>query len=203
VVRRTDAEKRDRVAVWAREYRARRKNDPVRLEKMRAQEKKYKKTMRDKINARRRAYFATDNGKSNRRDHMRSLLLSHPDYLFNRNLVKKFGITAAQYVEMADAQNWVCAICKKPERAIRKGQVMRLAVDHHHETGVVRALLCSHCNRGIGFFDGDPSVMMAAVKYLDGHGLFAKENRPRSKTSLPNGSASNIGTVVLHTKPGE
>jgi hypothetical protein len=63
---------------------------------------------------------------------------------------KKYGVSADEYLRMGEEQGWVCAICGLPEIAQRSGRVMSLAVDHCHETGRVRGLLCGNCNTGLG-----------------------------------------------------
>lgn len=62
-----------------------------------------------------------------------------------RSILKTYGITKEQYEELYEAQGGVCCIC---ERAT--GKTKRLAVDHDHETGYVRGLLCSTCNKILG-----------------------------------------------------
>ena len=47
-----------------------------------------------------------------------------------------------------------------------KGRVMRLAVDHAPGTKVARGLLCSKCNRGLGFFRDDAELLYKAHEYL-------------------------------------
>jgi hypothetical protein len=68
---------------------------------------------------------------------------------------------------MNDAQAGVCAICDLPERATRNGVPKRLAVDHDHATGAVRALLCSRCNLAIGYMEDCPARLRAAADYLE------------------------------------
>ena len=54
--------------------------------------------------------------------------------------LRKFGLTCLEYNEMFEAQGGLCAICKRPETIVGKGgDIIRLAVDHDHETGKVRA----------------------------------------------------------------
>ena len=77
------------------------------------------------------------------------------------DLRRGFGITADDYERMLAEQSNVCAICGKVNVDNR-----RLAVDHGHTTGAVRGLLCSPCNRGIGFFGDDPVAMERAAAYV-------------------------------------
>lgn len=75
-------------------------------------------------------------------------------------LTKLYGVTSAQYEEMYQRQKGCCAICGTPKTS------RRLAVDHDHESGVVRGLLCLECNRGIGAFKESPSLFQKALQYL-------------------------------------
>jgi hypothetical protein len=61
---------------------------------------------------------------------------------------------------MLEAQGGVCAICQAAPAA---------HVDHDHETGAVRALLCFNCNGGLGQFKDDPEVLRAAADYVEEH----------------------------------
>lgn len=84
----------------------------------------------------------------------------------NSHLIKTFNITESQYEAMVAVQNGCCATCPQvdlPEK--------RLAVDHNHKTGSIRALLCDRCNRGIGFFDESAERLRVAADYLDAHSL--------------------------------
>ena len=59
-------------------------------------------------------------------------------------------------------QNGVCKICKLPPNHNSN----HLCVDHDHETGEVRALLCDLCNRGLGYFKDDPRLLKLGAEYL-------------------------------------
>lgn len=86
-------------------------------------------------------------------------------------LKRRFGMTNAEYARMMADQNGLCAICGKPETAKHKtsGGSRSLAVDHCHNGGHVRALLCSACNTGLGSFGDDPDRLRAAIEYLERH----------------------------------
>lgn len=80
---------------------------------------------------------------------------------------RKFGIEHLEYAELYKNQNGVCAVCKNPETATRKGVLKSLAVDHDHKTGKIRGLLCSDCNTGIGKLKDSVEVLQSAIRYLN------------------------------------
>lgn len=77
-----------------------------------------------------------------------------------RSLRYNYGLTSEQYAAMFASQGGLCAVCRG--RGGKKG----LVVDHCHETGVVRGLLCHRCNVGIGALGDAPAALRRAVKYL-------------------------------------
>ena len=96
------------------------------------------------------------------------------------HLLRKYGITQSDYSALLAAQWGPCAICGKGENTIggRGGKTpMALSVDHDHHTGKVRGLLCAACNRGLGSFDHDAQLLLAAVRYLDKQGDNANASR--------------------------
>lgn len=83
------------------------------------------------------------------------------------NRLARFGITPEQYLEMLEAQDGLCAICERPERSTdKKGWTKALAVDHDHDTGAIRGLLCANCNKGIGNLGDSVETLIAAAAYL-------------------------------------
>lgn len=64
------------------------------------------------------------------------------------------------------ATNGKCAICEEPES---KERWRCLAVDHCHNTGKIRQLLCWKCNSGLGLFNDDKQLLTNAIKYLTKH----------------------------------
>jgi len=80
----------------------------------------------------------------------------------SKQMRRSYGITLEEYDVMYEQQKGVCAICSLPQT----GRAERLCVDHNHETGKVRGLLCSHCNRGIGLLKDDYRILNRAASYL-------------------------------------
>lgn len=109
----------------------------------------------------------------NQADISRARYALHPEpHLANsrvQRLRQRYGITVAEYEAMYEAQGGVCAICGQSETGIhyRTQEAMRLAVDHDHETGQIRGLLCRHCNMGIGQFGYDPERLRQAAAYME------------------------------------
>ena len=93
---------------------------------------------------------------------------SNPDREREKHLKKNYGISLAVYDAMWDAQDGVCAICKRPETAVNPntGSPRRLAVDHCHTTGMIRGLLCTNCNGAIGKLRDDIALFESAIDYL-------------------------------------
>lgn len=81
-------------------------------------------------------------------------------------LIRNFGLTLEQYNKMHDAQDGKCAICNNPETITRNGKVRMLAVDHCHDSGKVRGLLCGNCNPMIGYAKDKIEVLERAIVYL-------------------------------------
>ena len=82
-----------------------------------------------------------------------------------------YGITQDDYDAMYDRQDGCCAICGGAKErwepgAGLKGRQRFLVVDHDHGTSRVRALLCWNCNCGLGHFRENPTVMLAAIRYI-------------------------------------
>jgi len=76
-------------------------------------------------------------------------------------LRKLYGITVQQYEAASEAVGGLCEICG--EKCVT-GKT--LAVDHDHETGAVRGLLCRKCNSGLGLFNDSTELLKAAAEYL-------------------------------------
>lgn len=82
------------------------------------------------------------------------------------NLKALCGISVEDYDRLFAFQHGLCAVCGKPESAVLNGRLKRLAVDHCHEGGQVRGLLCSRCNTAIGLMNDDVDVLEKAQCYL-------------------------------------
>ena len=80
---------------------------------------------------------------------------------------RNYNITEAQYEAKKTLQQNKCSICGTEGFCIGKnGHTEKLAVDHDHETGKVRDLLCHNCNRALGLFKDSVVLLDSALEYL-------------------------------------
>lgn len=81
------------------------------------------------------------------------------EYWLRRN----YGITAEDFDRMFSEQSGRCGICCTEDPG---GRTNTFHVDHCHETGRVRGLLCNRCNRALGQFNDSEELLLAAIAYL-------------------------------------
>lgn len=107
----------------------------------------------------------------------RAWALANPDRMRAHGrksyLKTKFSITQEQFVKMFEGQDGKCAICKT-DKPGKRG----FHIDHDHETGVIRKLLCRACNNGLGCFSDSPEKLYSAINYLVAHGKAALNSTP-------------------------
>jgi Recombination endonuclease VII len=89
----------------------------------------------------------------------------------DENLRRNYGITSEEYEKMFAEQKGLCASCKlpetRPEPRSKVGAIRNLCVDHDHETGQVRSLLCAECNAALGMLKDDPKYIHMLLEYRE------------------------------------
>lgn len=108
-------------------------------------DQKYQKDNNKTVNARKRKW-----AKEN------------PDRIRAQRLRHRYGIEQDRYQAILNAQDGLCKICNEASAT---------DVDHNHETGEVRGILCGDCNRALGLFKEKPEALERAIMYLE---LFEK-----------------------------
>lgn len=81
------------------------------------------------------------------------------------NLNIKYNMSIEEYTVLLEAQNNKCLLCNKSPEENGKA----LSVDHNHQTGKIRGLLCDNCNKGIGFLKENIETLKNAIRYLETH----------------------------------
>ncbi len=118
------------------------------LEKERAYRREYHQKNREKVLASNRKYYEQHREEIRARRRLDSK---------KDGLKYKYGMTIEQWDEMFLRQGGRCAICE---------EATELQVDHCHDSGRVRELLCRRCNTSIGQFQEDPELLARAAAYV-------------------------------------
>lgn len=122
---------------------------------------------RAEYNAKRRAKYAEDQEfRDALRAGVKEWQQANPHKRKSQRL-KKYGITHAEFEDMMTAQGGKCAICGHQDTENRN---FFPVVDHCHNSGKVRGLLCMNCNQGIGKFKDEPERLRRAAEYILNHG---------------------------------
>lgn len=141
-------------------------------EKAQARSTKYRQRHRASVNASLAAYRATHTAAK------------------RRHTLGNYGLSEVEYAAMLGDQGGVCAACGSPEEwplPRKPGTVRPLSVDHDHETGKVRGLLCARCNIAIGFHGATELRRLAA--YAERHGILTRPARQLGET----GASDQLG----------
>jgi hypothetical protein len=86
--------------------------------------------------------------------------------LVSNYLKRNYGIGFDKYLSLLEDQKKLCKICNGPGFTMKDTHNLKLVVDHDHETGKIRGLLCHNCNRGLGLFKDSTKSLQKAVEYL-------------------------------------
>lgn len=144
---------------WIRQKRA------ANPEQYRQRERAYAATHKEQRNAAARARAAAQ--KAAGIDRKASWKLKNPDYSKNYALQRTLGISLKEKMAMIALQDNKCAICPK---AFSEQQATKAHVDHCHETGKLRGILCNNCNRMLGLAYDNTNTLISAAAYLGMHG---------------------------------
>lgn len=90
---------------------------------------------------------------------------------YRYTLKKRTGLSLEEFKKKSEGQDNLCAICDK-----ECGTYRRLAVDHDHNTGRIRDLLCLKCNAVLGLVDEDTQLLQKIIDYIERHRAQEKEN---------------------------
>lgn len=104
----------------------------------------------------------TENNRGKAADLQKKWRDANPRRSKDHAIKSRYGLPLGSYENMLINQNGLCAICGTSEPGGRGD----FHVDHCHNTNVVRGLLCTRCNVGIGQFLHDENLLAAAINYL-------------------------------------
>lgn len=162
-------------AAYMREYRARNPERILKIERAAYERHKEVKNRKkrerlvsdpeyaEKKRRSERLSRQTPEGRAENRRRVREWRLKYPERAKETRLQSAYGISSDQLGTMLALQDGRCAICRTPADDLKKG----LAIDHNHETGQVRGLLCNNCNTALGLLKDSPELMGRAAAYVE------------------------------------
>jgi hypothetical protein len=122
--------------------------------------KQYREKNKEVLKEKGKLYYLNNTEKQNA--YNKQWRLNNQNKVKNKNLSYKYGISIEDYNKLFEQQEGCCAICDKHQQEFKKA----LSVDHCHDTGKVRGLLCQHCNSVLGLSKDNIEVLQAAINYL-------------------------------------
>jgi len=96
----------------------------------------------------------------------------YPEKVRERDLKGKYGIDLNKYNAMFAEQQGLCAGCNRHQSEFERV----FAVDHNHDTGQVRGLLCSPCNVALGMLEENINTLQSLIKYINHYSELAVSN---------------------------
>ena len=133
-------------------------------ERMKELQKAHQEQDREKVIKRSREWYRNNKERASRNSRASKL--------------RQYGLTMETYDAMMEEQKWHCPICgvelNKEETATSP------RIDHNHETGQVRGILCMKCNSGLGMFKDSPLLLMRAAAYLEDRSFSGPTSIPNS-----------------------
>lgn len=130
--------------------------------------KAYQEATRERRNQRRRERYAQDElYRDKAKKQAREWQAANPEKRKEQRIKKAHGLDLSDYTDLLIEQDNQCAICGYTDRSDKNFFPL---LDHCHQTGKVRGLLCMSCNQGLGKFKDDPELLLAAIAYLQRNG---------------------------------
>lgn len=128
-------------------------------DRIREQSREYREANRERIRETERRYREAN--KEARAEARRAYHEANPTLQTEWALRRRYGISLADFNALLEGQGGRCAICRTSTPPVRGW-----TVDHCHDSGRVRGVLCFNCNVAIGHLKDDPAVAEAAAQYL-------------------------------------
>ena len=129
-------------------------------EKIAEHGKNYRENNKEKIAERQKEY--QKNNKEQIAGYQKEYRKKNKNKIADQILKRKYNLSIEDWKKIFNSQNKCCAICKNNKTGLRG-----FVVDHNHQSGKVRAILCDNCNKLLGHAKDSPSVCRLAAEYLE------------------------------------
>ena len=135
-------------------------------EKLKQRSADYYEANKERVSERDKLKFSDPERRARRAEWQREYRKQNKEHVQTVEAANRYGITYEQAKELRSVA--CCQICGTE---LGRGK-NAFAIDHCHETGSVRGVLCGHCNKGLGMFRDDPNILQSAIMYLGKPKLF-------------------------------
>jgi len=141
-------------------------------ERLKTYSKAYYEKNKEELNAKNKAYREKNKERlkayrEKNKEKIRAYTKKYKEKHYANQLKRLYGIGLHEYNLMLTEQKGKCACC-----GIHQNELTRnFAVDHDHDTGLIRGLLCGNCNTAIGKLGDNIEGLMRALNYLEKHEL--------------------------------
>ncbi len=132
--------------------------------------------------ASRREWYAIPENRARVKENARQYSIKNRPKEFARNLKRMYGLTVDDYHSLLLRHSFRCGICRVK---FDKPKPLRPHVDHCHDTGKVRGLLCSNCNIAIGLLNDRVDVIQKAAEYVSSGGFLSDGLAPPRSACMP------------------
>ena len=132
----------------------------IHKEKIKACARTYYRTHKEKIKVCMKTYYKANSEKAKAR--VKEWRKTNPEKAKAGHLKHDYNLSLKQVNEMFAKQDYKCTICKQSLKTC-----FRPCVDHNHKTGKIRGILCSNCNKGLGYFLDNPEFLRNAILYIE------------------------------------
>jgi hypothetical protein len=106
-----------------------------------------------------------------------------PKKRLEQHLLYKYNLKMVDLVAALEEQSGNCSICSSvlPDLLVYENRRRGYAIDHNHETGSFRGILCLNCNSMLGMAKDDPKILDKAAKYLREKGSYTELHKSRTR----------------------
>lgn len=111
-----------------------------------------------------------------------------------RYVGRAYNISIEEYDELWSDP--YCRICRSEGFVVSRNGGAKLAIDHDHETGTVRGLLCPSCNQALGLLKDSPDILRAAIHYLEGATTISTESTNKCSEAHSSEGLSSDDDIV-------
>ena len=112
------------------------------------------------------------------REAQRRQRAARPNYHRVSNLKQRYGMSLDEYHSIITNQNFACPICEvEISETLGYKEKRPVVVDHNHDTGEVRGILCSMCNMMLGHARENTNILYRAIVYLSERGAYTPKGK--------------------------